>query len=211
MSKGTKQNPFPVLFTNLSVPLSETNKNPGSSQKKVGYLCLEREIFSLCYCCVKEENKSDKKKGTFTSCPQETKLSKGRRETISGRQKKRSNLSSVNNVMYYLKQLYIRRIWEVNTIKFTSFSTCSVSSPQVIPMCSKQSLLITVLIVIHRKLHRLSKFLGSQTGWNSNSVFLEPQAKNDKNHPGNSQATKAGNRGASSKRSDSTWMACGEQ
>lgn len=103
--------PFSVLFTYLSVPLSETNKNPGSSQKKAGYLCQEREIFSLCDCCVKGESKNDKKKGTFTSCPQETtKLNKGTKETISGKQKKRSNLSSVNNVMYYLKQLYLKRI-----------------------------------------------------------------------------------------------------
>lgn len=144
--------PLSVLFTYLSVPLSETNKNPGSSQKKVGYLCQKREIFSLRYCCAKEENKNDKKKGTFTSCPQETtKLNKGRKETISGKQKKRSSLSSVNNVMYYLKQLYVKRIWEVNTIKFTSFSTRRVSNPQVILMSSKQSVLVIVLIVIHRK------------------------------------------------------------
>lgn len=95
-------------------------------------------------------------------------------------EKKRSSLSNVNNVVYYVKQLYVRRIWEVKMIKFTSFLTLRVSNPQVIPKCSKQSMLITVLMVIHRKLHWLSKFLGWQTGWNSNSVFLKPQTKNDK-------------------------------
>lgn len=62
MSKRTKFNKHVfVLFTYLSVPLSETNKNPGSSQKKAGYLCQERGIFSLCYCCVKEESKNEER------------------------------------------------------------------------------------------------------------------------------------------------------
>lgn len=36
-------------------------------------------------------------------------------------------------------------------IKFTSFSACRVSYPQVFRMCSRQSVLITVLIMTHRK------------------------------------------------------------